>query len=70
MSKPTNKKSTPPAENSTEEKKFVNPFVKGVTYVDFIEALGEQTIKEYCGDFLGIQEIAWLENEIEHYKNK
>lgn len=52
-----------------EVKEFVNPFVSGVSYNDFIEALGNKTIKEYCGDHLGIEEIAWLEIEIENVKN-
>lgn len=55
-------------ENSTEEKKFVNPFEKGVTYAMFLEALGDQSIADYCKDNLSIMEIDWLEREIESHK--
>jgi hypothetical protein len=54
----------------TAKDEFVNPFQKGVTYKDFVKAIGNKTVKEYCGDYLTIQEVSWLEREIEHYKNK
>lgn len=61
------KQSTEPSE-SNETKPFVNPFTPGVSYNDFIEALGDKSVSEYCGDALGIAEIAWLEREIESHK--
>jgi hypothetical protein len=54
----------------SEPDKFVNPFQKGVTYADFVKALGDKTVAEYAGAYLTIQEVSWLEREIEHYKNK
>ena len=56
--------------SNNKETEFVNPFKQGVTYNDFLEALGNKTIAEYCGDYLSVEEIAWLEIEIEHLKNK
>jgi hypothetical protein len=53
-----------------EVKEFVNPFNAGVSYKDFIEAMGDKTVVEYCGEHLGIEQIAWLEIELEHIKNK
>lgn len=59
--------------NKTEikvEVEFVNPFNAGVSYKDFIDAMGDKTVVEYCGEHLGIEQIAWLETELEHIKNK
>lgn len=60
--------------NKTKEEvtsvEFVNPFKPGVSYKDFVEAMGDKTVAEYCGAHLGIEQIAWLETELEHIKNK
>lgn len=53
-----------------ENKEFVNPFTIGITYADFIEALGTESIKDYCKDNLSGEQIEWLEIEINNYKNK
>lgn len=31
-----------------KEASFLNPFDKGVSYVDFKKALGNKTVAEYC----------------------
>ena len=49
---------------------FLNPFVEGVTYADFLEALGKKTIAEYCKGKLTEEEISWLENELSILKTK
>lgn len=49
---------------------FVNPFVKGVSYADFLAAKGEKTTREYCEGQLTNEQIVWLEQELEHLKNK
>lgn len=53
-----------------EKDEFVNPFQKGTTYADFLNAKGEKTIDEYCKKYLTAEQIAWLETEIEHFLNK
>lgn len=47
-----------------KEKEFLNPFTEGVSYVQFIEAMGKQTVAEYCKDKLTKEEIVWLETEL------
>ncbi len=49
---------------------FVNPFTPGVTYDQFLEAKGDQTVIEYCGENLEPEQIEWLIIELDHYKNK
>lgn len=56
--------------NPTAKDEFINPFQKGTSYADFLNALGEKSIAEYCGPYLTPAQISWLEREIEHYKNK
>lgn len=62
-----------PKVESTESSntEFVNPFKLGVTYNQFVEALGDKSIHDYCGAHLSIEQINWLEIELEHHtKNK
>lgn len=49
---------------------FLNPFTAGVSYKEFLEAVGKQTIAEYCKGNLGQEQIDWLEKEISLIKNK
>ena len=53
-----------------EEKKFLNPFDAGVTYVEFQKALGKKTVAEYCKGKLTKDQIEFLENELEIIKSK
>ncbi|MBP9688487.1 MAG: hypothetical protein KBE91_02675 [Bacteroidia bacterium] len=51
-----------------ETLEFVNPLNEGVTYEAFLKAIPEGvTIKEYLKDFQE-SDIAWIETEIENYK--
>lgn len=51
-------------------KDFVNPFDEGVTYEDFLKAIPkDKTVAEYCNKQLTAEELAWLEIELEHFKN-
>ena len=47
---------------------FVNPYAKGVSYEDFVKALGNKTVSEYCKGKLSKSEIEWISKEIEIYK--
>jgi nicotinic acid phosphoribosyltransferase len=50
--------------------KKINPFSDGISYEDFVKALGTQKIKEYLKEFeLSEDDLNWLESEIENYKN-
>ena len=51
-------------EKEEKEIKFLNPFDKGVTYVEFKKALGKKSIAEYCKGKLSQDQIDWLENEL------
>ena len=52
-------------ETITEKKgKFLNPFNKGVTYVEFQKELGKKTVAEYSKGKLTEEKITWLENEL------
>lgn len=53
-----------------KEASFLNPFDKGVSYVDFKKALGNKTVAEYCKGKLTSEEIAYLENELSLLKEK
>ena len=60
---------------STTASGFVNPFK--VSYAEFAEALGNKSVAEYLsGQFKtdGVEftseDIEWLTQEIENYKNK
>jgi hypothetical protein len=48
--------------------KFLNPFKSGVTYVQFLKAVGKKTISEYCENKLTKEQIEWLENDIKSIK--
>lgn len=47
---------------------FINPFDNGVSYNDFLEALGKQSIAEYCKGKLTEEQIEWLEKDIKLIK--
>lgn len=53
-----------------KEVEFVNPFAEGVSYKQFLEALGSSTVEEYCKDKLTQEQIEWLVNDLKHLKNK
>lgn len=48
---------------------FVDPFEKGVTYSDFVSALGEKTVSEYLSATHTKEQIEWIETEINNFKN-
>lgn len=48
----------------------VNPFDTGVTYADFLTALGKEKVSDYCKDFLTADQIEWLENDLKIYQNQ
>lgn len=49
----------------------VNPFDKGVSYAQFLKALPEGvTPSEYLKDVCSEEQLAWLEIELQHFKNK
>ncbi|MFZ2432480.1 MAG: hypothetical protein WAW57_15180 [Lutibacter sp.] len=55
---------------SNEKKEFVNPFEKGVTYTDFLNAIPKgETVEKYCNKNLTKAEVEWLLIELEHFKN-
>lgn len=66
------KNNNTPNENGGENKGFVNPFEKGVSYSDFLAAIPEGvSLKEYCKDNLTSEQIEGLEIELNHFeKNK
>ena len=49
---------------------FVNPFEDGVSYVDFLEAVGKKTVEEYCKGKLEQSQIDWLIEDLKHFKQK
>ena len=53
---------------NTVKAKFINPFEKGVTYNDFLKAVGKKTVAEYCKGKLTSEEINWLTIELVNYK--
>ena len=72
MAKQANKQTAEITEDQPKQtnENFVNPFIPGVTYSDFVKALGSKSIAEYCKGELTDSEIEWLEIEITNYKNK
>ena len=57
-----------------ESAEFVNPWVKGVSYKDFLSAIPSgTTVKEYLTGKLGVDNeselISWLENDLKIYTN-
>ena len=49
---------------------FINPFEKGVSYPDFLKAVGDNSVSDYCKNKLTAEQIEWLENDLKFYKNK
>lgn len=47
-----------------DKEEFLNPFATGVSYADFLKAVGTQTIALYCKGKLTDEEIAFIEKEI------
>lgn len=47
---------------------FLNPFEKGVSYIDFLKAKGNKSVKEYCKDKLTEEQIQFIENELKIIK--
>ena len=59
------------AKKTASAKAVVNPFDKGVTYEDFLKALPKgKKVADYLKEVCTADQIAWIETEIEHYKNK
>lgn len=53
------------------QSKFINPFNKGVSYKEFLEAIPKgKSIKDYVKGKLKEDQIKWLETEIKYYKQK
>ena len=46
-----------------------NPFDEGVTYDQVIEELGNKSVSTYYKDMLTNEQIEWLTNDLEVYKN-
>lgn len=46
-----------------------NPFNKGVTYPMFLKAIGKKSVKEALSGKFSEDQITWIENEIQDYKN-
>ena len=49
---------------------FVNPFEDGISYVEFLEAVGKKTVEEYCKGKLEQSQIDWLIEDLKHFKQK
>ena len=49
---------------------FVNPFEDGVSYVEFLEAVGKKTVEEYCKGKLEKDQLEWLIEDLKHFKQK
>lgn len=50
-------------------KLHLNPFNKGVTYQQFLKAIGNKSIATVLKDTCSADEIAWIESEVEQLKN-
>lgn len=48
---------------------FVDPFETGVTYSSFVAALGDKTVSEYLSATHSEEQIKWIEEEINNFKN-
>lgn len=54
---------------TVEVEGFVNPFETGVNYKMFTDAIPEGvSIEEYCKDKLADEQIAFLVEDLKHYK--
>jgi len=49
---------------------FINPFEDGVSYVEFLEAVGKKTVEEYCKGKLEQSQIDWLIEDLKHFKQR
>lgn len=43
---------------------FLNPFTPGVSYAEFLKAIGTQTVALYCKGKLTDEEISFIEKEV------
>lgn len=69
MARPKKKTETKTG-SETIETGFINPFEPGVNYNDFTEAIPEgMTVEEYCKNQLTEEQISFLTEDLEHYKN-
>lgn len=50
------------------KKEFVNPFNVGVTYGEFLKAMGSDKIEDYCKGKLTDGQIDFLKTELELIK--
>ena len=65
------KQQTVKKEKAVKDKaNFVDPFAPGVSYADFVKALGNTTPKEYLKGKCTDDQINWLEGELKQFKNK
>lgn len=67
---PTETKSETPTETKSETKSKVNPFDAGVSYDNFLEALGKSDIDKYLKGICTEDQIEWLKKDLEIHKNK
>ena len=51
-----------------EVKAFVNPFTEGINYTQFLDAVGNKSLAEYCKGKLTSGQIEWLKNDIKLIK--
>ena len=59
------------AKKEKSKPKFINPFTKGVTYEQFLNALPkDKTVAEYLKGKCTDEQIQWLENEIKQFKKQ
>jgi hypothetical protein len=65
MARPKNVKKV---EVIKESKPFLNPFTEGVNYTQFLEAVGNKSVAEYCTGKLTNSQIKWLEKDIKLIK--
>ena len=56
-------------ESTDKPTKKVNPLEAGVSYAEFVKALGTKSVSEYCKGMLTAYEIEWIKTEIENYKH-
>ena len=65
------KKATVKKEKVVKDKaSFVDPFAPGVTYTDFVKALGNTAPKDYLKGKCTEDQIQWIEGELKQFKNK
>lgn len=58
------------AKQEIKNELFVNPFEKGVNYAMFLDAVGTQSVADYCKNKLSQSQIDWLIEDLKHFTNK